>query len=114
VHNPPVRRRAKHFVALQQAVPGALGTLLRQTPMSDGKIEFAWRVAVGHAIDRATTISLDGAATLVVEVRDERWRQEIVRAERVILERLARLLGAGVVRRLRIDVDREPQRAFRW
>jgi hypothetical protein len=82
--------------------------------MSDGKIGFAWRAAVGHVIDRATTIRLDGSATLVVEVRDERWRREIVRAERVILERLARLLGAGVVRQLRIDVDREPQRAFRW
>jgi hypothetical protein len=95
-------------------MPGALTEILRRTPLSVAKLDFAWRSAVGQAIDRATSIRLGEAATLIVDARDERWRQEIARAERVILERLARLLGPAVVRQLEVRVHTTPQRAFRW
>jgi hypothetical protein len=95
-------------------MPGVLARLMRDTPVSDAKIGFAWRSSVGGAIDRATSVRLDEGATLVVEVRDERWRQEITRAQVVILERLAALLGPGVIAGLRIQVNASPQRTFRW
>jgi hypothetical protein len=95
-------------------MPGALETLLRQAPLSDDKLAFVWRSIVGKALDRVTTVRLGGPATLVVDVRDERWRVEIARAEPRILERLARVLGRDAIRRLRIVVDTRAQRAFRW
>jgi hypothetical protein len=100
-------------VALQHAMPGALATLMRDTPVSDAKVAFAWRSAVGKALGRVTSVRLE-RATLLVEVRDEGWRQEIGRAQKVILERLAALLGAGVVAELRIQVNASPQPTFRW
>ena len=41
---------------LTHALPGALAQLLRDTPLSDGKVGFAWRAAVGPAVERATKV----------------------------------------------------------
>jgi len=50
---------------LTHAVPGALIQLLRDTPISDGKVGFAWSAAVGPALARATRVKLDGQTLLV-------------------------------------------------
>ena len=51
---------------LAHAVPAALIELLRATPLSDAKVAFAWRTAVGPAVERATMVKLD-RGVLVVE-----------------------------------------------
>jgi hypothetical protein len=43
---------------LQQAIPGALTEILRAAPLSDGKVGFAWRTAVGPALERLTEVKL--------------------------------------------------------
>ena len=43
---------------LQAIVPRALTELLRLGPMSQGKLEVAWRAAVGDALSRVTTVRL--------------------------------------------------------
>ena len=40
--------------SLHSVVPRALTELFRQGPMSQGKLEVAWRVAVGDALTRVT------------------------------------------------------------
>jgi hypothetical protein len=86
---------------LTYGLPGALATLLRDVPLSPGKVEFAWKTAVGGAVERVTAVRLDGHV-LLVEVPDRIWEREIARSSPVILRRLRNLLGSGTVAEIRI------------
>jgi predicted nucleic acid-binding Zn ribbon protein len=81
---------------INHAVPGALSELLRQAPLSPGKVEFAWKAAVGPTMQRATSVRLEGCV-LLVEAATAQWASEISRSSHVILPRLETLLGKGVV-----------------
>jgi hypothetical protein len=81
---------------LTHVAPAALMLLLRDIPLSSGKVEFAWSVAVGPAIARATSVRLEGPA-LLVETTSAEWTREIRRSTPVILKRLQSLLGDGEV-----------------
>ena len=84
---------------ISHVVPAALMELLRTAPLSDGKVTFAWKTAVGPALDRATSVKLEGA-TLMVETTGPQWAREIKRSSRVILSRLKTLLGDDTVGRI--------------
>jgi predicted nucleic acid-binding Zn ribbon protein len=89
---------------LMQALPGALAELLREAPLSPGKVSFAWRAAVGSSLERVTSVRLDGRV-LVVEAASQQWAREITRSSSTILQRLKMLLGRETVDRI---VVREP------
>ena len=89
---------------LNQALPGVLHELLKGHPLSAGKVNFAWRAAVGAGVERVTTVRLDGSV-LVVEAASTQWAREITRSSSLILTRLKTLLGPDTVTRL---VVREP------
>jgi predicted nucleic acid-binding Zn ribbon protein len=91
------------FEPLAQAVPQAIAELLRSTPMSPGKLEFAWKAVVGPAMDRGTFVRLEGR-TLLVEAKTAAWAKEVSRSSRVILKRLQTLLGPAVVNELVVRV----------
>jgi predicted nucleic acid-binding Zn ribbon protein len=91
---------------LNQAVPGALAGLLRAAPLSPGKVTFAWRTAVGSAVDRATTVRLE-QRVLVVEAATSQWTREIARSSGLILARLQTMLGADAIERLEIRSPRD-------
>ncbi len=84
---------------LAQAMPHALAALLRGSPVSAGKVECAWKVAVGPAMERVTRVRLEGTL-LLVESRSPYWGDEVTRAAHVILARMQTLLGEGVVREI--------------
>ena len=84
---------------LTSAVPGALAHLLRDAPLSNGKVAFAWRVAVGPAMERATALHLEGTS-LGVDVTTAQWAGEIRRSSGIILARLQTLLGKETVAEL--------------
>jgi len=86
---------------LAHAVPGAVADLLRDAPLSDGKVGFAWKIAVGPAMGRATAIKLDGTV-LLVEVSNAQWTREIRRSSGMILARLATLLGPETVTAIKV------------
>jgi hypothetical protein len=86
--------------AIQTVVPRALAELFRQGPMSQGKLEVAWRVAVGDALCRVSSVRLQPDATVDVHPMDQRWQKELRRSSSIILTRLNTLLGAGAVARL--------------
>jgi hypothetical protein len=88
------------MVPVQQCVPEVLAELLRDQPTSPGKVTFAWRIAVGAAVDRVTTVVLGENGVLRVAIVDPHWRKEIERSAGLIGSRLDRLLGIGVVRRI--------------
>ena len=86
---------------LHDGMPGALVELLRGAPLSDGKVTFAWKAAVGPAIERVTHVKLEHRV-LLVETASPQWSREIQRSSGVILTRLKSLLGDGTVKRLEV------------
>jgi hypothetical protein len=86
---------------LAHVIPGALLHLLRDVPLSNGKVGFAWRAAVGPALARATHVKLEGRL-LIVETTSAQWSREVMRASPVILKRLEELLGPQVVERIEV------------
>ena len=81
---------------ISHVAPAALMELLRMAPLSDGKVTFAWKTAVGPALERASTVRL-AAGTLIVETTGPQWTREIRRSSAVILTRLKTLLGDQTV-----------------
>jgi hypothetical protein len=74
------------------AVPGAITALLRSSPLSPGKVEFAWSAVVGPALQRVTTVRLEGQV-LIVDAASPQWAREVSRSTGLILARLNSLLG---------------------
>lgn len=73
-------------------MPGALVEILRDAPLSQGKVGFAWRAAVGPALGKVTSVHLEGKV-LLVDAASKAWAREVTRSSPVILKRLQTLLG---------------------
>jgi len=86
---------------LSSALPGALAELLRGAPLSPGKVAFAWRAAVGPALERETSVRLEGG-TLIVDAATRQWASEVRRASSTILRRMDTLLGPDTVKELQV------------
>lgn len=82
-------------------MPAALMELLSHVPLSDGKVTFAWKAAVGPALERATHVKLE-AGVLIVETTGPQWSREIKRSSGMILTRLKTLLGEGTVQSISV------------
>lgn len=89
--------------SLHQTATDALRRLLEGQPVTPAKVNFAWRVAAGPALARATETEWRDGGVLVVRTRTEAWRREVREARALLLDRVHRLLGPGVVARLEIE-----------
>jgi hypothetical protein len=92
------------MIPVHKVMPHALASVLEKAPLTPEKVKFAWRMAVGAAVDRATTVELQDRV-LRVRAKDTAWRREVERSAALIRGRLGELLGPGIVRR--IDVTAE-------
>lgn len=92
------------MVPVAEVIPDALAAVLRNAPQTPEKVAFAWRLTVGPALDRATTIELRDAV-LYVRAKDPAWRREVERSAPLIRRRLQALLGADVLRRLDVRLS---------
>ena len=81
---------------LGAVVPGAIVALLRDAPLSAGKVTFAWSAAVGPALQRATSVHLENGV-LFVDAASPEWAREVSRSTYIILGRLQQLLGDQTV-----------------
>ena len=79
----------------------AVAAILESAPLTPEKVSFAWRTAVGPAIDKVSTVELcDGV--LQVTVKDARWQREIEHSAPLIRSRLDSILGDKVVRYIKV------------
>ena len=90
------------MLPLQGFATTVVAEVIRRQPLTPAKTAFAWSVAVGPAIARATTVELRDR-TLHVTPRDARWAKEVDRAAATILSRVQVLLGADIVTGLRVQ-----------
>jgi predicted nucleic acid-binding Zn ribbon protein len=86
---------------IADALPSAIAELLRGSPLCAAKVEFAWKTAVGPALQRATAVRLE-QGVLLVDASSREWALEVARSSRMILARLKTLLGDDVIREITI------------
>lgn len=90
-------------VPVHAVLPSVLAEVLRKAPLTQEKVAFAWRQAVGQTVDRVTMVELRDDV-LIVRARDAQWKREIERAMPVLRPRLDTILGPKVVRWIEVTV----------
>ena len=90
-------------IPVHRFMPDALAAILRKAPLTPEKVAFAWRAAVGPAVDKATTIDLQGRV-LYVRTKDATWQREVERSLGLVRSRMETLLGKGVVGDIRVII----------
>lgn len=93
--------RSNRVLPIGQAIPGAVAELLRAAPLSPGKVDFAWRTAVGPAVQRVSAVRLENGV-LLVDTSSRQWSVELTRSSPVILRRMQLLLGADVIKEIAV------------
>ena len=87
------------MVPVQSFSSGVLAEIVRRQRPSKERTNFAWQLAVGQALARATTVDLkDGVLT--VRALDQRWIQEIDRARDRVIGKMRHILGEDQVRNI--------------
>ena len=92
------------MIPVHQLMPTALAEVLRRAPLTAEKVAFAWRAAVGPAINKVTTVELRGRV-LHVRAKDASWQREVERSIGIVRSRLEALLGHDVVGDIRVRAD---------
>lgn len=82
-------------------MPRVLAQIVKDAPLSHGKVDFAWRSSVGAATARASAVRLEGNV-LLVDAQSAQWASAIMRASPIILSRLRGLLGHDTVGEIRL------------
>jgi hypothetical protein len=86
-------------IPIQHFSNSVLADLIRRQPASKERTAFAWQLAVGPAVARATTVELD-RGVLTIRARDARWLREIERNRPAVIARLQQLLGRDAITKL--------------
>ena len=84
-----------------QVIPAVLAEVIRKAPLTPEKVDFAWKHAVGPALERTTSVRLDEQGVLHVTTADAHWAREVRRSSPLILKRLETMLGASTVQKIK-------------
>ena len=88
------------MIKANQVMPAVVAEVVRKAPLTDEKVTFAWRLAVGPAVDRATRVRLDAQGTLHVTAEAPAWLDGVRQSVGLIRSRLAHFLGESAVKRI--------------
>ena len=88
------------MIKANQVLPGVVAEVVRKAPLSDAKVVFAWRLAVGPALAKATTVRLGGDGTLYVSAESKAWLDSVRASVGMIRSRLAHYLGDETIKRI--------------
>lgn len=86
------------MIQASKVMPAVLADVIRKAPLTDEKVAFAWRLAVGPAIDNATRVRLAPNGTLYVKADAPPWNDAIRKSLGLIRSRLAHFLGETAVK----------------
>jgi hypothetical protein len=87
-------------IQASKVMPAVLADVIRKAPLTDEKVQFAWRLAVGPALDKATTVRLAANGTLYVKAEAPAWNDAIGKSLGIIRSRLAHFLGETTIDRI--------------
>ena len=88
------------MIKVNQVMPAVVAEVIRKAPLTDEKVAFAWRLAVGPATAKATTVRLGTDGTLHVKAEAPAWNDAIRKSVGLIRSRLAHFLGEEAVRQI--------------
>ena len=88
------------MIKVNQVMPAVVAEVIRKAPLTDEKVAFAWRLAVGPAVGNATTVRLGSNGTLYVKADAPAWNDAIGKSLGMIRSRLAHYLGESAVTRI--------------
>jgi hypothetical protein len=87
-------------IKANKIMPAVVADVIRKAPLTDEKVTFAWRLAVGPAVDRATRVRLDAQGTLHVSAEAPAWLDGVRQSVGLIRSRLAHFLGDDTIKRI--------------
>lgn len=86
-----------------QVLPGVVAEVIRKAPLTEEKVAFAWRLAVGPAVNKSTVVRLADDGTLYVTAESAAWVDSIRASIGLIRSRLAHYLGDEAVKRIQYE-----------
>lgn len=84
-------------------MPAVLADVIRKAPLTDEKVAFAWRLTVGPAVAKATTVRLGSNGTLYVKADAPAWNDALGKSLGMIRSRLAHYLGETTVKSIDLN-----------
>ena len=87
-------------IKANQVMPAVVAEVIRKAPLTDDKVKFAWRLAVGPAIAKATQVRLGTDGTLYVTAESNAWSESVRASIGLIRSRLAHYLGDDAIKRI--------------
>lgn len=81
-------------------MPGVVAEVIRKAPLTEEKVTFAWRLAVGPAVAKATSVRLGSDGTLYLRADSPAWLDGVRQSVGLIRSRLAHFLGEDAVKRI--------------
>ena len=87
------------MIKANKVMPAVVANVIRKAPLTDEKVAFAWRLAVGPAVAKATNVRLDTNGTLYVTAQAA-WLDGVRQSVGLIRSRLAHFLGDDAVKRI--------------
>jgi len=90
-------------IKASETVTGVLSMVLANAPLTPEKVAFAWRMAVGPAVGKATTVRLGDNGVLHVSCDSPAWSTAVKGSTALIQRRLDQMLGAGIVKTLQFN-----------
>ncbi|MEO7135783.1 MAG: DUF721 domain-containing protein [Vicinamibacterales bacterium] len=88
------------MIKANQVIPGVVAEVVRKAPLTDEKVAFAWRLTVGPALGKATSVRLAADGTLYVTADSQAWNDAIRASIGMIRSRLAHYLGDHTIKRI--------------
>ena len=88
------------MIQANKVLPAIVAEVVRKAPMTDEKVAFAWRLAVGPAVGNATSVRLAPNGTLYVKADAPAWNDAIGKSLGLIRSRLAHFLGETAVKHI--------------
>jgi len=85
-------------IPANKVLPAVVAEVVRKAPLTDDKVTFAWRLTVGPALAKATTVRLGSNGTLHVTAESPAWNDAIRASLGMIRSRLAHYLGDDTVK----------------
>jgi hypothetical protein len=87
-------------IRANKVMPAVVAEVVRKAPLTPEKVAFAWRLAVGAAIDKSTTVRLADNGVLYVRAETPAWLAAVRKSTSLIQIRLDDVLGDGVIKRI--------------
>ena len=90
-------------IKANQVMPQVVAEVIRKAPLTDEKVAFAWRLAVGPAVGKSTRVRLAEDGTLYVRAESQAWIDSIRASVGLIRSRLAHFLGEDAIKRIHYE-----------